>query len=51
MGYTIKIDTEYNGYCALTYKGELLGPGKVANGQVWNYISKERRIKKITEEI
>ena len=47
MGYTIELDTDYNGYCALSYKGEVVGPGKIANNKVWNYVPKERRIKKL----
>lgn len=51
MGFKITIETEYQGYCTLTYKGEIIGPGKIANKGVWNYVPKERRIKKITDKI
>lgn len=46
-GFKIKIETEYEGYCALKYKKDLIGPGKISNGYCWNYVPKERRIKKL----
>jgi len=46
-GYTIEIETDYEGYCALSHKGEVIGPGKIANKNVWNYVPKERRIKRL----
>ncbi len=45
-GRRIVIDTNFNGYCAFSYHGEVIGPGKVAGGVVWNYIPKERRVSK-----
>jgi len=47
MGYNIEIETDFNGYCGLSYKSEIVGPGKIANKKLWNYVPKERRIKKL----
>ncbi len=46
-GYPVTLDTKYEGYCALSYNGELLGPGKISRGKLWNYVPKERRIKRL----
>lgn len=46
-GFDLEIKTKIQGYCALSYKGEIIGPGKVNNSKLWNYVPKERRIKRL----
>ncbi len=47
-GYNIKVN-EKDGYYIIRYNNETLGPGKVMNGHLWNYVPKERRIQNINE--
>lgn len=49
-GYKITIKTDYEGYCALSYKGEIIGPGKIKNQKVWNYVPKNRRIRTLIKK-
>lgn len=49
-GYKITIETEYEGYCALSYQGEIIGPGKIKNKKVWNYVPKNRRIRTLIKK-
>ncbi|MBD3312344.1 hypothetical protein GF352_02725 [archaeon] len=49
-GYKITINTDYEGYCALSHQGEIIGPGKIKNKKVWNYVPKNRRIRTLIKK-
>lgn len=46
-GFNLTIETDFEGFCILTHKSEVLGPGKIAAKKVWNYVPKERRIRRL----
>ncbi len=48
-GFNIKKNGP-NGYCALKYNNEFVGPGKIINGVLWNYIPRERRFKNLVKK-
>ncbi|RLG18321.1 hypothetical protein DRN75_02025 [Nanoarchaeota archaeon] len=45
-GINTKVNVK-DGYYILKYKDDIVGGGKVKNGVLWNFVKKNRRIKKL----